>query len=141
MKVYILGPTGPKSTRSKVISVLNAVKHGGYAKTKILPFEDAGEHRRLKCELYRVLEPQDAIEEDLVDRMADSYWARERFMLRLAMKQEGIIKQLTPLALAQLINIPQPYESFAPDYLKEPNTNSRKKNYNPYVTNMRIISI
>ncbi len=131
MKIQILGRTGPKSTKGKAISSLNAVKHGGYAKTKLLPFGDAGERKRLERELYRALEPQDAIEEDLVDRMADSYWARERFMLRLAMKQEGIFKQLTPLALAQLINIPQAYESFAPDYLKEPNIKFPQKELQP----------
>jgi len=60
-------------------------------------------------------------------RVADSYWVRERFILRLAMKQEGIFKQLTPVALAQLINMPQGYQSFAPDYLKEPNTKFTQK--------------
>ncbi len=75
--------------------------------------------------------PQDAIEQDLVDRMVDSYWAREHFMLRLAMKQEGIFKQLTPLALAQLINTPQAYESFALDYLKEHNTKFTQKELQP----------
>ena len=81
MKIQILGRTGPKSNKGKAISSLNAVKHGGYAKTKILPFEDAGERKRLERELYRALGPQDAIKEDLVDRMADSYWARERFLM------------------------------------------------------------
>lgn len=131
MKVQIPGRTGPKSTKGKAISSLNAVKHGGYAKTKILPFEDAGERKRLERELYRALQPQDAVEEDLVDRMADSYWARERFILRLAMKQEGIFQQLTPIALAQLIDIPEAYQSFAPDYLKEPNTRFSKKELQP----------
>ena len=131
MKIQILGRTGPKSTKGKAISSLNAVKHGGYAKTKILPFEDAGERKRLERELYRALGPQDAVEEDLVDRMADSYWARERFILRLAMKQEGIFRQLTPIALAQLIDIPEAYQSFAPDYLKEPNTRFSKKELQP----------
>lgn len=131
MKIHILGRTGPKSAKGKAISALNALKHGGYAKTKLLPFEDAGERKRLESELYRALKPQDAIEEDLIDRMVDSYWARERFMLRLAMKQEGIFRQLTPLALAQLINVPQGYQSFAPDYLKEPNTKFTQKELQP----------
>lgn len=131
MKVHILGRSGPKSIKGKTISALNAVKHGGYAKTKILPFEDAGERKRLERELYRALQPQDAVEEDLVDRMADSYWNRERFILRLAMKQEGIFRQLTPIALAQLIDIPDVYQSFAPDYLKEPNTRFSKRELQP----------
>jgi hypothetical protein len=84
MKIQILGHTGPKSARGKANSALNSVKHGGYAKTKILPFEDAGERKRLERELYRAYDPKDAIEEDFVDRLVDHYWARERFMLRLA---------------------------------------------------------
>lgn len=127
MKIQILGRTGPKSAKGKANSALNAVKHGGYAKTKILPFEDAGERKRLERELYRAYDPKDAIEEDFIDRLVDHYWARERFMLRLAMKQEAIFGQLTPRALAQLIHIPEVYQPFAPDYLKEPNTKFTKK--------------
>ena len=131
MKIQILGRTGPKSAKGKANSALNAVKHGGYAKTKILPFEDAGERKRLERELYRAFNPQDAIEEDFVDRMVDHYWARERFILRLAMKQEAIFEKLTARALAQLIDIPEIYEPFAPEYLKEPNTKFTKKELQP----------
>jgi hypothetical protein len=127
MKIQILGRTGPKSTKGKTISSLNAVEHGGYAKTKTLPFESADERKRLERELYRAFDPKDGIEEDFVDRMADHYWARERFMLRLTMKQEAIFGQLTPRALAQLIHIPEVYQPFASDYLKEPNTKFSKK--------------
>ena len=53
-------------------------------------------------------------------------------MLGLAMKQEGIFRHPTPLALAKLINVPQGFQSFARDYLRVPNTKFIKKNnYNP----------
>jgi hypothetical protein len=46
---------------------------------------------------------------------------------KTCLKQEAIFGQLTPRALAQLIRIPEVYQPFAPDYLKEPNTKFSKK--------------
>lgn len=127
MQINILGRTGPKSLAGKAKSSLNAVKHGGYAKTKILPFEDASEYRRLERELYKSLKPSNALEESLVDQMVQSLWVTERFKLRLAERQDSIFRQLTPAALAELIEVDDCYRSYAPAYLKEPNTRFMKK--------------
>jgi hypothetical protein len=127
MKINILGRTGPRSLKGKSISSMNAVKHGAYSKTEILPHEDAGERKRLSREIYKALKPRGAIEESIVDQMIDSLWSSERYKLRVAIKQENIFTQLAPATLAELIDVPTVYRSFAPDYLKEPNTKFLKK--------------
>ena len=126
MKIYILGRTGPRSQKGKANSSLNALKHVAYSKTELLPHEDAKERKRLEREYYRTLKPTDAFEEGLLDKIVASIWTTERLKLRLAMKQDSIFRHLTPQALAQLIQIPKIYEPFAPDYLKEPNTQFKK---------------
>jgi len=127
MKINILGRTGPRSLKGKAISSMNAVKHGAFAKTEVLPHEDEGERRRLEKAIYRALLPQDALQESLVDQMIDSLWSAERFKLRLAMRQENIFAQLTPVMLAALLEIPTKYQKFAPEYLASPNTKFVKK--------------
>jgi hypothetical protein len=127
MKINILGRTGPRSLKGKSISSMNAVKHGAYSKTEILPHEDAAERKRLQREIYKALKPQGAVEENLADQMIDNLWTSERFKLRVAMKQADIFTQLTPATLAELIGVRSEYQPFAPDYLKEPNTKFPKK--------------
>ncbi len=127
MDINILGREGRRQLRYKSDSSLNAVKHGAYSKTQILPHEDAGERKRLAREIYKALKPQGAVEESIADQMIDSLWSSERFKLRVAMRQENIFTQLAPTALAELIDVPEGYRPYAPDYLKEPNTKFPKK--------------
>jgi hypothetical protein len=127
MQIQILGRTGPRSLKGKAISSMNAVKHGAYAKTKVLPHEDEKEYQRLTRNMYKDLRPKGTVEENLVDQMIDSLWMAERLKLRLAMKQENIFAQLTPAIVAELVEVPEVYQPFAPDYLKEPNTRFTKK--------------
>ncbi len=127
MKINILGRTGPRSLKGKSISSMNAVKHGAYSKTEILPHEDAGERKRLAREIYKALKPRGAVEESIADQMIESLWSSERFKLRVAMKQVNIFTQLAPATLAELIDVPAMYRPYAPDYLKEPNTKFAKK--------------
>jgi len=127
MKINILGRTGPRSLKGKSISSMNAVKHGAYSKTEILPHEDAAERKRLQREIYKALKPKDAVQETIADQMIDSLWTAERFKLRMALRQENIFKQLLPTTLAELIEVPDVYQPYAPDYLREPNTKFSKK--------------
>ncbi len=118
MDINILGRESRRQLRYKLDSSLNAVKHGAYAKTKVLPHEDAKERERLTRNMYKDLKPKGVVEENLVDQMIDCLWTAERFKLRLAMRQENIFAQLTPTALAQMIEVPEIFHSYAPDYLK-----------------------
>lgn len=127
MKIHLLGRTGPRSQKGKSISSLNAVKHGAYAKTEVLPFEDSNERKRLDRALIKAFQPIDAIEDALIQNMAQSLWTMERLKNRLALRQEKIFKEITPRMLAELIGVPTAYQPHAPDYLKEPNTKFAKK--------------
>ena len=127
MKINILGRTGPRSIKGKANSAMNAIKHGGFSPRPLLHFEDAGERKRLERAIYRDIKPKDAIEETLADQMIQSLWVMERLRLRLGLRQESIFQQLTPGAVAQMLDIPEPYRSHAPQFLKEPNTRFPKK--------------
>ncbi len=50
-----------------------------------------------------------------------------RLKLRLSVRQDGVFKLLTPTAVAELIQVPDAYRSYAPEFLKEPNTKFAKK--------------
>lgn len=127
MEIHILGNEGRRKLRYKANSALNAVKHGAFAKTKILPHEDIREHQRLTHQMYKDLRPKGIVEESLVDQMIESLWTTERLKLRVVLKQENIFAQLTPIMLAEMIGVPEEYLPFAPDYLKEPNTRFLKR--------------
>lgn len=127
MEIHILGNEGRRKLRYKANSALNAVKHGAFAKTKILPHEDIKEYQRLTRLMYKDLRPKGIVEESLVDQMIESLWTTERHKLRVILKQENIFAQLTPIMLAEMIGVPEEYLPFAPDYLKEPNTRFLKR--------------
>ena len=127
MKINILGRTGPRSIKGKANSSMNALKHGGFSPRPLLHFEDAGERKRLERQMYRDIKPKDCIEETLTDQMIQNLWNKERLKTRLSMRQESIFQQLTPIAVAEMLEIPEPYRSHAPQYLKEPNTKIPKR--------------
>ncbi len=82
---------------------------------------------RLKRQIYRDVKPQDAVEETLTDQMIQELWTMGRLNLRLGLRQESIFQHLTPSAMAQMLEIPEPYRSHAPQFLKELNTRFPKK--------------
>ena len=127
MKINILGRTGPRSLKGKANSSMNALKHGGYSQRPVLHFEDPAERKRLERKMYQDIKPRDCLEEVLVEQMVHSLWTIERFKLRLSLRQESIFENLTPTAMADMLGIPEPYRSYAPSYLKEPNTKISKK--------------
>ncbi len=51
----------------------------------------------------------------------------ERLKLRLSVRQDSIFKLLTPITVAELIQVPDPYRSYAPEFLKDPILNLQKK--------------
>jgi hypothetical protein len=92
-----------------------------------LHFEDPEEHKRLERLMYRDLKPEDCLEETLVDQMIQSFWLAERFKLRLSLRQDSIFEQLTPAKITDMLEIPEPYRSHPPPFLKEPSTKFTKK--------------
>jgi hypothetical protein len=70
--------TGPKTAEGKDRSRFNAVKHGMAAKTLVLPGEDP-EAFQMRIEAWSAdLQPQDDVEQYLVDRAAAVSWQLDR---------------------------------------------------------------
>jgi len=127
MSINILGRTGPKSLPGKYRSSLNALKHGGYAKTKILPFEDEAEYNKLRKDVYKALQPGDVIQKNLANQIVDSLWRIERLELKFSFRIDEKIGELKPNMLAAMIDADERFVPFAPDYLLTPNHKIAKK--------------
>ena len=127
MEINILGRTGPKSIAGKAISSMNAVKHGAYSKTRLLPHECEDEYKRLKRELIKSFKPTCTAERIQVQDMVDALWSVERYRLRLSYKQEVIFKDLRPQQLAEMIGVTECFRKYAPEYLLQPNTKFSSK--------------
>jgi hypothetical protein len=70
--------TGPRTTAGKTRSSLNALKHGCTAQTVILPGEDAMHFFKFHQSYIKDLAPQGALEESLVQELAQTQWAITR---------------------------------------------------------------
>jgi len=115
------GQTGPKSIPGKKNSSMNALKTGLFAKSTILPFEDVTQYKKHNKQVLISLSPESAIEQAIVQQIADSLWRGARLELRSTMKRNEVIKQLTPQELASLLGIAGKRQARAPDYLITPN--------------------
>jgi hypothetical protein len=122
MDIQILGRGGPRSNKGKAISSMNAVKHGAYAKTRILPHESEDEYKRIVRELIKSFKPRYPVEKQQVYEMANTLWSVERHRLKLMYRQEAIFKELTPRQLAEMVGAYEPFWEHAPEWLKQPNT-------------------
>jgi hypothetical protein len=70
--------SGPKTTRGKGITKLNALKHGLCAEQVVIPGEEPKDFEALRQRLTREIGPEDLIEEQLVDWIALSSWRMKR---------------------------------------------------------------
>jgi hypothetical protein len=103
--------TGPKTAEGKDRSRFNAVKHGMAAKTLVLPGEDP-EAFQMRIEAWSAdLQPQDDVEQYLVDRAAAVSWQLDRAdradtarladLIRTAPAEEALRQQDEVLALGR----------------------------------------
>ena len=99
------GPTGPRSIEGKRISSMNALKNGVFAKTPVLPFEDDRLYGRHVKAMFNSLDPQDALQAQLVQQIADSLWRGNRQEVRAVIRREEVFKALTPQAMAEMLNL------------------------------------
>ncbi len=70
--------TGPRSPEGKCRSKFNAVKHGMTARTLVLPGEDAGALQARLEDWTADLQPQNGVEQFLVEQAVHSSWKLER---------------------------------------------------------------
>lgn len=111
------GHTGPKSTTGKNRAKMNALKHARNAKTKILPYEDSYEYDQLLKELYEDINPQGAVEADLVNQYIDSRWRSRRMEERIRIEQESIFERLDKAKIAAMLELDDKFINHLPDYL------------------------
>lgn len=108
---------GPKTERGKWRSKWNALKHGRYAKSTLLPFEDEVVFKRHLREIRSALLPNDYVEQQIVDEYAHALWRLQRQENRAAYEREKILDKLTPPMMAEMLGLTNEYCSAAPDYL------------------------
>ena len=70
--------TGPRTDEGKQRSSQNAIKHGLRSKHPIMPGEDPVEYQQKLDKLRADLRPLNALEEDLVEQIADTSWRLKR---------------------------------------------------------------
>jgi len=115
------GQTGPKSAAGKRIASMNALKTGLFAKSPLLPFEDEAQYKRHTKLVWQSLKPEDAVQVQLVQQIADSMWRGTRQELRAALHREEIFKQLTPKMLAGMMGLDELLVEHAPPFIVTPN--------------------
>jgi hypothetical protein len=110
------GHTGPKSPAGKNRAKLNALKHARNAKSKILPYEDIDQYEELVQDLYQDINPQGAIEADLVNQYVDSRWRSRRMEERIRIEQESIFERVDKVKIAAMLELDEMFFDHLPDY-------------------------
>ncbi len=73
--------TGPRTEQGKQKSSRNATKHGVFSKVVVLKGESRVEYERVLGGLWEALQPEGALEELLVDKVATISWRQRRLLL------------------------------------------------------------
>ena len=115
------GQTGPKSVAGKNRSKFNALKIGLHAKSKVLPFENQREYDRHLKLVLSSLDPQDLVQANIAQQIADSLWRGMRQELRASLHRDSIFKGLTPQMMAGFLQIKGERAQLAPHFLVDPN--------------------
>jgi hypothetical protein len=113
------GQTGPKTERGKWHSKWNPLKHGRYAKSTLLPFEDEGAFKQHLRDIRAALLPDNYVEQQIIDEYAHALWRLQRQENRTAYERERILDKLTPEMMAGMLGLKDEYCIAAPDYLTD----------------------
>jgi hypothetical protein len=79
-RLNALCSTGPKSSRGRSWAKRNALKLGIYAKTVLLPSENATAYAALRIEMFLTYEPRGPVEEGLVELVIAGLWRLDRLL-------------------------------------------------------------
>lgn len=115
------GQTGPKSIAGKAISSMNAIKHGGFSKKRLLPFEDAKAYQAHLNEVLTDLGPSNSLQKVAANQYADALWRVERIQERETLTREEMMRKVTPQIVAEQLGFEGKKRDLAPDYLIDPN--------------------
>ena len=72
---------GPRTQQGKQKSSRNATKHGVFSKVIVLSYESRAEYEELLAGLRETLQPEGALEELLVEKLATTVWRQRRLLL------------------------------------------------------------
>ena len=111
------GSTGPKSIPGKHRSSMNALKSGIYAKTMVLPFEDATVYRQHVRAVKAGVRAENPLEEILAQQAADAMWRAQRQEERLAWERKQLFKDMTAAKLAAMVTQQKVLIDSAPDFI------------------------
>lgn len=126
------GQTGPKSIAGKRKSSMNALKTGMFARTPVLPFEDDAQYRRHVKSVMASLEPEDAVQANLAQQIADSMWRGQRQEYRAALQRDEVFKNLTPAMMVQFLGLKGVLAKYPPRFLVTPNHKVSRKEAKEY---------
>ena len=70
--------TGPKTDEGKQRCAQNALKHGLRSQHPVIPGEDPAEYQHKLDQLRADIKPMNALEDDLVEQIADTSWRLKR---------------------------------------------------------------
>jgi len=73
--------SGPRTEQGRERASRNATKHGVFSKVVVLKGESRVEYERLLAGLWKTLQPESALEELLVDKLATISWRQRRLLL------------------------------------------------------------
>jgi hypothetical protein len=94
---------GPTSATGRARARHNALRSGLYAKTALLPFEDAKAYAKLRVAIFAEFGPRGALEEGLVELIIADLWRLNRFA-----QIENAFLEKTKLALTPRPADPSP---------------------------------
>ena len=89
--------TGPRTPQGKERSKYNAIKHGIFSKLVVLENEVPWEYKSLRDELVEHFQPQTAIEELLVEKLAVFVWRHRRLIAAEAVQIKANTRFLSEL--------------------------------------------
>jgi hypothetical protein len=97
----------------------NALKHGLFTKETLLPFENRRDYLRFRRNTVASLNPQNDLERHLANDIADDAWGVRRHDDQIYAQRQKIYDRLTPLMVAQVAEIPEPFHANLPAWLTD----------------------
>jgi hypothetical protein len=120
MKEIKSGQTGPKSSKGKRNSSLNALKHGAYSKTILLPSEDVHAYEKKRRQYQKSLRAKDELGRDLSNMVLDHQWVAHRLKSQIMAMEHDLYQSASPIEFAKFLGVPETLISKAPAYLVNP---------------------
>jgi hypothetical protein len=119
-----LKSTGPRTNRGKSKSRLNAVTHGIYAATKVLPGEDESAYREMEKALFQHFAPIGPVENMLVRQIVGETWRLERidraeFALLMQLRDGQIVRFLRSLNDDEMVYVKSAYTNNLDDQIQQ----------------------